>query len=171
MSLSTWALTPALVREIHALDANVAPSEVITMREQVERTTAPQRISVTMLIVFGGLALVLAAIGLYGVMAATVAQGARQLALRMALGADASQVLRLVLGRGFTVTAVGLVVGTGLALAAGRLLQSQLLGESFTDPLTLVSIPLLLITVSLFACLVPARRATKVDPVVALRYE
>ena len=94
------ALAPSLVREIHALDANVAPSELITMREQVERTTAAQRIAVTILVVFGGLALVLAAIGLYGVMASTVSQSSRELALRMALGASASDLLRLVLSKG-----------------------------------------------------------------------
>ena len=128
-----------------------------------------KRISVTMLIVFGGLALVLAAIGLYGVMAATVAQGARQLALRMALGADASQVLRLVLGRGFAVTAVGLVVGAAAAFETTRLMGYVLYQVSPRDPIVFVS-ALVVVTVSaMAACIVPARRAIRTDPLQALR--
>jgi putative ABC transport system permease protein len=104
------ALTPTLVREIHALDPNVAPSEVITMREQVERTTAPQRIGVTILVVFATLALGLAAIGLYGVMAASVSQSTRELALRIVLGAHAADLLRLVMFRSILLTVVGIGV-------------------------------------------------------------
>src|SRR5262245_12697 len=105
---SAAALAPALVREIHRLDAKVSPSELIPMREQIRRTTAAQRVAVTMLVAFGGLALVLAAIGLYGVMASTVAQSRRELALRMALGAERADLLRVVLTKGLVLTAAGI---------------------------------------------------------------
>src|SRR5262249_61959101 len=121
-SQGSAAVAPMLVREIHALDSNVAPGEVITMREQVERTTAPQRIGVTILVVFATLALGLAAIGLYGVMAATVSQRTRELALRIALGADTTALLRLVIFRSALLTAVGIVVGLAVALQVTRLL-------------------------------------------------
>ncbi len=129
------SLAPALVREIHALDANVAPSELITMREQVDRTTAAQRISVTILVVVGALALVLAAVGLYGVMASTVSQNSRELALRMALGADAPDLLRLVLAKGLALTAGGVALGLIAALQGTRLLGYLLYEVSPRDPL------------------------------------
>ena len=163
------ALAPALVREIHALDSNVTPSELITMREQVERTTAAQRISVTILVGFGGLALVLAAIGLYGVMAATVSQSSRELALRMALGAEASDLLRLVLSKGLALTAAGIVLGLVAALQATRLLGYLLYQVSPRDPLAFGSAFVVICAASLVACVVPAWRATRTDPVCALR--
>jgi predicted permease len=163
------ALAPALVREIHALDANVAPSELITMREQVERTTAAQRISVTILAVFGGLALVLAAIGLYGVMAATVSQTSRELALRIALGAGASDLLRLVLSKGLALTAGGVVLGLVAALQVTRLLGYLLYKVSPRDPFAFGSAFVVITVASLVACLVPAWRATRTDPLGALR--
>jgi len=163
------ALAPALVREIHALDSNVTPSELITMREQVERTTAAQRISVTILVVFGGLALILAAIGLYGVMAATVSQSSRELALRMALGAEASDLLRLVLSKGLALTAAGIVLGLVAALQATRLLGYLLYQVSPRDPLAFGSAFVVICAASLVACVVPAWRATRTDPVCALR--
>jgi putative ABC transport system permease protein len=163
------ALAPSLVREIHALDANVAPSELITMREQVDRTTAAQRISVTILVVFGGLAVVLAAIGLYGVMASTVSQSSRELALRMALGAGASDLLRLVLSKGLALTAVGFGLGLIAALQATRLLGYLLYEVSPHDPIAFASAFGVLVFASLVACLVPAWRATRIDPLRALR--
>jgi predicted permease len=163
------ALAPSLVREIHALDANVAPSELITMREQVERTTAPQRISVTILVVFGGLAVVLAAIGLYGVMAATVSQSSRELALRMALGASASDLLGLVLSKGLVLTAGGLVLGFIAALQATRLLGYLLYKVSPRDPMAFGAAFGVIVVASLVACFVPAWRATRTDPLGALR--
>src|SRR5439155_14711030 len=104
------AIAPALAHEIRALDANVAPGELITMREQVDRTTASQRIAVTIVGVFGGIAVALAAIGLYGVMASSVSQGTRELALRMALGAGVRDLLRLVMAKGLALTAGGLAL-------------------------------------------------------------
>src|SRR5207249_4226449 len=163
------ALAPALVREIHALDANVAPSELITMREQVDRTTAAQRISVTILVVFGALALVLAAIGLYGVMASTVSQSSRELALRMALGAGASDLLGLVLSQGLALTAGGVVVGLVAALQVTRLLGYLLYKVSPRDPLAVASAFVVIAVASLVACFVPAWRAVRTDPLRALR--
>jgi ABC-type antimicrobial peptide transport system permease subunit len=158
-----------LVREIHALDANVAPSELITMREQVDRTTAAQRVSVTILVVFGGLALVLAAIGLYGVMAATVSQSSRELALRMALGASGSDLLALVLSKGLALTAGGIVLGLIAALQATRLLGYFLYKVSPRDPLAFGSAFVVITVASFVACFVPAWRATRTDPLQALR--
>src|SRR5262245_47570768 len=160
---------PALVREIHALDANIAPGELIPMREQIERTTASQRIAVTMLMVFGGLALVLAAVGLYGVMAATVAQSARHLALRMALGADASHVRRIVFTRGLAMTALGTAIGIAVALQTTRLMGYLLYQVSPRDPTTFAAAVVVVTLAALTACAAPARRATRTDPIQALR--
>ena len=167
--LAPAVIGPALVREIHALDANIAPGEVIQMREQVERTTASQRIAVTMLMVFGGLALVLATVGLYGVMAATVAQSTRQLALRMALGADASHVRRIVFSRGLAMTALGAAIGVAFALQTTRLMGYLLYQVSPRDPSTFVAAVAVVTLAALAACLAPARRATRTDPIQALR--
>jgi predicted permease len=162
-------IAPALTREIHALDANVAPGELITMREQVDRTTASQRIAVTILVVFGGLALLLAAIGLYGVMASTVSQTTRELALRMALGAGPSDLLRLVLAKGLALTAAGVVLGGAAALELTRLMGYLLYQVSPRDPLAFGSAFVVTTVASLLACVVPAWRATRTDPLRALR--
>jgi macrolide transport system ATP-binding/permease protein len=167
--LGPAAIRPALVREIHALDSNIAPGEIITMREQLERTTASQLVALTMLIVFGGLALILAAIGLYGVMAATVAQSARQMALRVALGAETSHVLRLVLGTGLTVTAIGLAIGLAFALGTTRLMGYLLYEVNPRDPLVFAIALGVVALSSAAACSVPAFRATRTDPLQALR--
>ena len=167
--LSPGALGPALVREIHAIDGNIAPGELITLREQVERTTASQRIGMTILIVSGGLALLLAVVGLYGVMAATVAQGAKQLALRMALGADASQVRRLVLTRALAMTAVGGLIGVAVAFETTRLLGYLLYRVSPRDPSTFSAAVVVVAVAALAACIAPVRRATRTDPIQVLR--
>jgi predicted permease len=160
---------PILVREIHALDANLAPGEVITMREQVERTTAPQRIGVTILVVFAALALGLATIGLYGVMAATVSYSTRELALRTALGANAGDLLRLVVSRSIVLTVAGIAVGAAVALQATRLLGYLLYNVRPRDPLAFGGAIALVVLASLVAILVPAWRATRTDPVAVLR--
>ena len=163
------ALAPALVREIHALDANVSPGELITMREQVDRTTASQRIAVTILAVFGGLALVLAAIGLYGVMAATVSQSTRELALRMALGAGRPDLLRLVMFKGLALTAGGVILGLVAAFELTRLMGYLLYKVDPRDPLAFGAAFVVIAIASLAACLVPAWRASRTDPILALR--
>jgi predicted permease len=167
--LSPAALTPVLVREVHRLDANVSPTEVITMREQIDRTTASQRVAVAMLVAFGGLALVLAAIGLYGVMASIVAQSGRELALRMALGAERADLVRLVVTQGLAVTGLGIVVGTAAALQFTRLLGYLLYKVSPRDPVTFVSAVLVVAAASIAACVVPGWRATRTEPIRALR--
>jgi predicted permease len=162
-------LAPTLVREIHALDPNIAPLEVISMREQVGRTTAPQRIGVTILVVFATLAVGLAAIGLYGVIAATVSQRTRELALRLALGAGAADLLRLVMSRSVALTTLGIAVGLAVALQVTRLLGYLLYNVSPWDPLAFSFALAVIALASIVACLVPAWRVTRTDPVLALR--
>jgi putative ABC transport system permease protein len=169
-SLGTQAATRALVREIHSLDANLAPGEVITMQEQVDRTTAVQRIAVMMLGVFGGLALLLATIGLYGVLSYTVSQRTRELGLRMALGAGTSNLLGLVMSHGLALTAGGVVLGTVAALSLTRLMGNLLYKVSPRDPLAFGSAFVVMAIAALAACFLPAWRAARTDPVRALRH-
>jgi ABC-type antimicrobial peptide transport system permease subunit len=166
---SAAAVAPLLVRAIHALDANIAPGELITMREQVDRTTASQRIAVTILTVFGTLALMLAAVGLYGVMAATVSQNTRELALRMALGAGPFDLLRLVMVRGVALTIGGVALGVVAAFELTRLMGYLLYRVSPRDPVSFASAFVVIVVAALAACVVPAWRATRTDPIVALR--
>lgn len=163
------SLATPLLREIRELDGNLAVGEIITMRAQVERSTAAQRIAVTLLGVFGVLALLLAAVGLYGVMSHAVSQGSRELGLRMALGADAPTLLRLVLSRGFRLTAAGLALGLAAALGLTRLLGYLLYEVSPRDPLAFGSALLVMSIAAFAACLLPAWRAARTDPVRALR--
>jgi len=162
-------MAKALVREVHALDPNLAPGEVISMREHFERTTAVRRVAVMMLGVFGGLALLLAAIGLYGVMSYTVSQRTRELGLRMALGANGSDLLWLVMSHGIALTAAGVALGAGAALGLTWLMGNLLYKVSPRDPLAFVSACLVMSIASLAACFLPAWRATRTDPVRALR--
>jgi putative ABC transport system permease protein len=129
------------------------------------------RLASTLVAAFGLVALLLASIGLYGVMAWVVSRRTHEIGIRMALGAQVGDVLKLILRQGMLLTAIGVVIGLGLAFASTRLMESQLYGVSATDPLTFTGIALLLIIVAFLACYIPARRATKVDPLVALRYE
>jgi predicted permease len=166
---SAATIAPLLAREIHALDPNVSPGEVITMREQVDRTTASQRIAVTILVVFATIALLLAAIGLYGVMAATVSQSTRELALRMALGANAGDLIQLVMRRAVAMTAAGIVIGAGAAFELTRLMGYLLYKVSPRDPRSFGFACLVIGAASLIACVLPALRATRTDPLLALR--
>jgi putative ABC transport system permease protein len=120
---------------------------------------------------FAGLALVLAAVGIYGVISYTVSQQTHEIGVRMALGAQQRDVLRLVLSRGVKLALIGIGIGLAMALAVTRLMQGLLFGVSATDSVTFATVAALLFVVALLACLIPARRATRVDPLVALRYE
>jgi predicted permease len=166
---SAAALEPALVREIHAIDPGVAPFELITMREQIDRTGDTQRVATILLVTFSAIALALAAIGLYGVMAATVAQASRELALRLALGATASDLQRLVLAKGLALTLGGLVAGAAAAFESSRLLGYLLYEVSPRDPAVFATAAAAIIAASLVACVVPAWRAARTDPLHALR--
>ena len=167
--LDARTIAPVLAREVRALDASLAPGEVITMREQVDRMSWPQRAAVILLAVFGGLALVLSAIGLYGVMSYAVSQSTRELGLRMALGAGAPDLLRLVMSRGLALTAGGIALGAAAALGLTRLMGDLLYKISPRDPLTFASAVAVMTIVALAACLSPAWRATRTDPLRALR--
>ena len=145
--------------------------EVRTMNALVAHSMARQRFSTTLIGVFAALALLLAAVGIFSVMSFLVAQRTHEIGIRMALGAQASDILRMILGHGMVLTLGG--VGLGLAASCGltRLMSSLLFGVSATDPLTFGGVAVLLAFVALLACYAPARRATKVDPNIALRYE
>jgi macrolide transport system ATP-binding/permease protein len=163
------SMLTALLREAHALDANVALYEMITLQEQVNRSTSPQLVAVTLVSILGGLALLLAAVGLYGVMSYAVAQSTRELGLRMALGAEAASLLRLVISRGLRLTAGGVLFGIVAALALTRLLGKLLYNVSPHDPLVFGSAMAVMTLTAISACFLPAWRAARTDPARVLR--
>jgi macrolide transport system ATP-binding/permease protein len=163
------ALSRSLARQIRALDPRIAPYEVVTLREQVRRATSSQRIAVTLLAMFGALAMLLAAIGLYGTMAYAVSQRRRELGLRTALGAAPSVLLRLVLSQGLRLTALGIALGGVAAFVSTRLIASMLYQVSPRDPHAFVAALVVMVLAALLACLAPAWRAARTDPVAALR--
>jgi len=168
-TLGPQGITPALVRELHALDENLSPDEVITMREQMDRMTWSQRAAVILLAVFSGLALLLAAIGLYGVMSYAVSQSTHELGLRMALGATASNLLGLVLRRGLMLTGFGIVLGVLASLVLTRLMGDLLYRVSPRDPYAFAVAFMVMVITSVIACILPAWHATRIDPVRALK--
>jgi predicted permease len=166
---SPESMLPVLAREVHTLDPGLAVYAVTTMREQVDIQTAPQHIALSLLTVFGSMALLLAAIGLYGVMSYAVTQSTRELGLRMALGATPRQLLRLVMSKGMTLTGVGIVLGGAAALSTTRLLGYLLYKVSPRDPLSFLSALGVMTVTGIVACLLPAWRAARIDPLSALR--
>jgi putative ABC transport system permease protein len=161
-----------LVRsEVQALDPNLAVTNLQTLSSVVAASLFAARMGAVLLAVFGSLALVLAGIGLYGVMSYTVSRRTREIGIRMALGAGKRNVLRLVLKEALTIVGAGVATGLVVAAAATRLLASFLFGVSPLDAATFAAIPAVLAVVALLASYLPARRAAKVDPIIALRYE
>ena len=165
------ALAPAVQQQVWELNRDMAPTRIKTMEQLLSESVAQPRFRTVLLALFAGLALVLAGIGIYGVISYNVAQRTHELGIRMALGAQARDVLRLVVKQGMTLALIGVGAGLGGALALTRLLKTLLFGVSATDPLTFAVIAILLAVVALLACWIPARRATKVDPITALRFE
>jgi ABC-type antimicrobial peptide transport system permease subunit len=154
-----------------AVDPNQPVFDVKTMEERVAVTLETRRFAVVLLGIFGTLGLLLAAIGLYGVLAFTVSQRTREIGIHMALGARARDVLLMVVKQGMWLVLVGVLIGVVGAYAVTRLIRSLLFEVGTTDPLTFVVVLIILAVVGFVACYVPARRATKVDPLEALRYE
>jgi len=165
------SLTPLLREEVRAIDADLPLFSIQTMDQNLVQQRWPFRVFGTMFAMFALIALVLSAVGLYAVTAYSVAQRTQEIGVRMALGAQAAQVRWLILRRSLVQMAIGLAIGLPGALGVGRLLKSLLFQTSATDPFTLMSIALVLAGVSIAACAAPARRATRLDPLVALRYE
>jgi putative ABC transport system permease protein len=161
----------AIRSEVQKLDEHLPIFDVKTMTEHMKLSLFPTRIAAAMLGGFGLLALTLAAIGIYGVMSYSVAQRTREVGIRMALGAQAGDVLRLVVRQGMILVTIGVGIGLGAAFLLTSLMSSLLFGIGPTDPLTFIVIPLILTGVTLGACFMPARRATRVDPMIALRHE
>lgn len=165
------ALISAVRSQVQSLDTNLALTNVQTIDELMSQGLWAPRMGAALLAVFGGLALVLAVIGVYGVLSYSVNQQTREIGIRVAMGAQTGRVLGLVVGQGMRLAAAGLILGLLVAFAAMRFLSSLLFGVSAHDPLTFGGVALILALAAVLACYIPARRATKVDPIIALRYE
>jgi putative ABC transport system permease protein len=165
------AITPAVRDVIRNLDPEQPISDVRTLNQVMADTLGRARFNTLLLGLFAGLATLLAGVGIFGVMNYSVTLRTREIGIRMALGAQPGQVLMLVLKQGLLLTTVGIGIGLGGALLLTRLISGLLFGVAATDPMTFAAIVVLLAVVSLIACYIPARRATRVDPLVGLRYE
>jgi putative ABC transport system permease protein len=165
------ALAPAVEQEIHAIDKDLPVFSIWTMDQLLGNSIAQRRLTLVLLASFAALALLLAAVGIYGVISYAVRQRTHEFGIRLALGARARDVLALILKQGLKLTLIGIGLGLLAAYALTRLLESLLFGVRPTDALTFGVIVVVLLGVALLACWIPARRATKVDPLVALRHE
>ncbi|HTC67412.1 MAG TPA: ABC transporter permease [Candidatus Acidoferrum sp.] len=165
------AIVAAIEDRLWSLDKDRPVTSIKTIEKQMEENTGAPRSQSVLLGIFGGLGFVLAVVGVYGVMAYVVSQQTREIGIRMALGAAREKVLRMVIVHGLKLTLTGVAIGVGVSLTLTRFMRSQLLGVSTTDPMTFGGVAMLLIAVAVAACFVPAQRAMRVDPMVALRYE
>jgi putative ABC transport system permease protein len=170
-SVDPMSLVAAVRAEIRSVDPDQPVSNIRTMDEVLGEESAPRELSMTLLAVFAGLALLLAAIGIYGVLSYFVAQSTPEIGIRLAMGAQAGDVVSLVLRRGMTLTLLGVGIGLIGSFLLTRLMSTLLYGVSASDPMTFGVIALLLTAVALLACYIPARRATRIDPMIALRSE
>jgi putative ABC transport system permease protein len=168
-------MTNTVRNEVLAVDSTQAVYDVKTMQQMVGETVSQPRLNMLLLTIFAGIALVLAAVGIYGVMSTAVSQRKHEIGIRMALGAQANDILKMIVGQGMTLAAIGLVIGVIIAFLLAffltRVIEGFLFGVSATDLTIFIGIPLLLVVVAFLSCYIPARRATKVDPMIALRAE
>jgi ABC-type antimicrobial peptide transport system permease subunit len=165
------AILPAIREVVAQVNTNLPLFDVKTESQQIDRLLFQERLVARLSGFFGLLALVLASVGLYGLLSYEVSRRTREIGIRVALGAQAGSVLKLVLRQGIVLVVVGAAVGIGVALGVTRYLSSMLYDVHANDPLTIIAVAVLLTLVALVACYIPARRATRVDPLVALRYE
>jgi putative ABC transport system permease protein len=170
-TLDSTSIASAVRREVQAVDPAQPIYAVQAMNVVIENTVKDKSLNTTLLTVFAGVSLLLAVIGVYGVMSYTVAQHTREIGIRMALGAQPSAILKLIVGRGLVLVSVGAVTGVFASFGLTRFIENMLFGVTPTDPLTFVMIVLLLGLVALLACLIPAQRAMRVDPIVVLRHQ
>jgi ABC-type antimicrobial peptide transport system permease subunit len=168
-SIDPAAMLAAIRSAVQQTEPSILISNAVILQELVSQEASGQRFAASLMAIFAGLALFLAAIGIYGVISYSVSRRRREIGLRVALGAGRPGVLRLVVGRGMALVVVGILLGTGAALALTRVMASLIHGVRSTDPLTFTAASVLLAAVALIACLVPAFRASRIDPAIALR--
>jgi putative ABC transport system permease protein len=170
-ALPASSLTTAIRKAVAAIDRNQPLTSVQTMADVIGATTAPRRFNALLLGVFATVALTLATLGIYSVISYSITLRTHEIGIRMALGAHRPAILMMVLRRGMLLTAIGTVLGLVGAFGLTRWMSSMLFGVSASDPLTYAMVVFVALVAALFACSIPARRATRVDPLVALRYE
>jgi putative ABC transport system permease protein len=158
-------------QQVRTLDPGIAIRNLQPLESYIDDARAPMRFNLILIAIFGIVALTLASVGLYSVMAYSVSQRSHELGIRIAVGASPCDILRLVLGQGIRLTLFGAAVGLLASLLVTRALASLLFGVSATDPVTFIAVPIVLALVAMLACYVPARRAMRLDPMIALRYE
>jgi putative ABC transport system permease protein len=164
-----WA--GAVRRQVASVDKDQPPHDLATLEQLQAASLTPRRVNMLLLSSFAGLGLLLASVGIYGVVSYSVSQRSHEIGVRMALGAERGDVLKIVVGQGLRAVLIGAGVGVAASIGLARFLQTLLFGVKPTDPVTFVAVSLVLLVVAWLACYIPARRATKVDPMVALRYE